>query len=118
MARKMENVELPTERRCTGRTCKVVKPSDDLSNEITVFTAKCCGACKKRVPGILKKANAVGLKVRLIDTDEVDLEKATPRDRKMFRRVEFVPHIDYMGHQIEEEELDQIIKTRAPKEAQ
>jgi thiol-disulfide isomerase/thioredoxin len=77
--------------------------------EITVFTAEWCGACKRRVPQILKKAQAAGLRVKLIDVDDAD-----PKYRKMLRRVKFVPHIDYMGHEIYEDELDLVCqKTKA-----
>lgn len=55
----------------------------------------------------MKKAQAAGLKVKLIDVDNVD-----PQDRKMLRRVKFVPHIDYMGHEIEEEEIDLLAKSK------
>jgi thiol-disulfide isomerase/thioredoxin len=92
---------------CVGNNCGIGNQSKLKSGEITVFTAKWCGACKRRVPQILKKAQAAGLKVKLIDVDSVD-----PQDRKLLRRVEFVPHIDYMGHEIEEEDLDLLAKSK------
>ena len=90
-----------------GMKCVTKNQGEINPNEITVFTAKWCGACKTRVPQILKKAQAAGLKVKLIDVDNVD-----PQDRKMLRRVKFVPHIDYMGHEIEEEEIDLLAKSK------
>ena len=90
-----------------GMKCETKNQGEINPNEITVFTAKWCGACKTRVPQILKKAQAAGLKVKLIDVDNVD-----PQDRKMLRRVKFVPHIDYMGHEIEEEEIDLLAKSK------
>jgi thiol-disulfide isomerase/thioredoxin len=90
-----------------GMKCVTKNQGEIHPNEITVFTAKWCGACKRRVPQILKKAQAAGLKVKLIDVDNVD-----PQDRKMIRRVKFVPHIDYMGHEIEEEEIDLLAKSK------
>ena len=87
--------------------CVIGNQEDENPEEITVFTAKWCGACKRRIPQILKKAQAAGLKVKLIDVDDADLE-----DRKMLRRVKFVPHIDYMGHEIEEEEIDLLGKSK------
>ena len=89
-----------------GMKCVTGNQSEENPGEITVFTAKWCGACKRRIPQILKKAQAAGLKVKLIDVDNADLE-----DGKMLRRVKFVPHIDYMGREIEEEELDLLAKS-------
>lgn len=84
------------------------------SQIVTVFTAKWCGACKSRVPEIVKRATAAGFEVKLIDID--DVENVEPKERKILRRVEYVPHIDYMGHEVEEEELDRICKANKAKE--
>jgi thiol-disulfide isomerase/thioredoxin len=89
-----------------GMKCLTGSQSEENPGEITVFTAKWCGACKRRVPQILKKAQTAGLRVRLIDVDNAGLE-----DGKMLRRVKFVPHIDYMGREVEEEELDLLAKS-------
>jgi len=76
--------------------------------EITVYTAEWCGACKKRVPQILKKAQAAGLQVKLIDWDN---DLSTKDKERLIKRVEFVPYIDYMGHEIEEDDLNLLINT-------
>jgi len=86
--------------------CITGNQAEDNPEEITVYTAEWCGACKRRIPQILKKAQAAGLKVKLIDVDKVD-----PQDEKMLRRVKFVPYIDYMEHEIEEEEIDLLTKS-------
>jgi thiol-disulfide isomerase/thioredoxin len=86
-----------------GTKCVIGKEEEENRGEITVFTAAWCGACKRRVPHILKKAQAAGLSVKLIDVDDAD-----PSYGKTLRRVKFVPHIDYMGHEIEEDEIDLI----------
>ncbi len=107
MARKKLGIEARTESKCTGNgfNCEVGKPEQEDKREITIFTAKWCGACKKRVPTILKKAQVAGLKVNLIDIDEVD-----PKFRKMAGRVQFVPQIDYKDREIDEDELDLLLK--------
>ena len=99
--------------KCGGNDLKCVISNSEVldSEKITVFTAKWCGACKRRVPQILRKARAAGLEVKLIDVDDVD-----PKDRKMLRRVEFVPHIDYLGHEIDEDELDLMCQSHRPEE--
>ena len=74
-------------------------------NKITIFTAKWCGACKQRVPQILKKAQEAGFQVKLVDIDD-----APPEEKKLLKHVRFVPHIDYMGHEIDEDELDRLCK--------
>lgn len=94
-----------------GMKCVIGNQADENPGEITIFTAEWCGACKRRVPQILKKAQAAGLKVELVDVDNAD-----PKYRKILRRVEFVPHIDYMGHEIDEEELDLICQRHKSKE--
>ena len=96
---------------CEGNSCGIGNQIES-PKEITIFTAEWCGACKERVPQIMKKAQAAGLKVNLIDIDNVD-----PKDKKkLLKRVEFVPHIDYMGKEIDEEDLDQLAKKTIPKE--
>jgi len=92
---------------------KLMNGKEGNSNEIIVYTAKWCGACKKRVPQIVKKAQAAGLQVNLIDWDE-DL---STRDRgRLIARVEYVPYIDYLGREIDEEELDSICLSQKPEE--
>ena len=96
---------------CEGNRCGIGNQIES-PKEITIFTAEWCGACKRRVPQIMKKAQAAGLNVNLIDINNVD-----PKDKKkLLKRVEFVPHIDYMGKEIDEEDLDQLAKKTIPKE--
>jgi thiol-disulfide isomerase/thioredoxin len=96
---------------CEGNKCGIGNQIE-CPKEIMIFTAEWCGACKRRVPQIMKKAQAAGLKVNLIDIDNVDLKDK----KKLLKRVEFVPHIDYMGKEIDEEDLDQLAKKTMPKE--
>ena len=82
-------------------------------NEVIIYTAKWCGACKKRVPKIMKKAQAAGLNVKLVDWDE-DL---STRDReRLITSIEYVPYIDYLGREIDEAELDSICLSQKPRE--
>ena len=90
---------------CETKTCRIGDKSKLRSEDVTVFTAKWCGACKQRVPQIVKRAQAAGLKVNLIDIDDADSQY-----RRMLSRVAFVPHIDYMGREIEEENLTNYVK--------
>lgn len=95
---------------CESNKCGIGNPTEENLQEILVFTAKWCGACKRHVPEILKKAETAGLAVKLIDVDNAD-----PKYRKTLKRVEFVPHIDYMGHEIDEEELNRICQNLKQK---
>ena len=82
-------------------------------SEIIFYTAKWCGACKKRVPKIMKKAQAAGLNVKLVDWAE-DL---STRDReRLITSIEYVPYIDYLGREIDEAELDSICLSQKPGE--
>jgi glutaredoxin len=94
---------------CEVNKCVIGNQAEENPREITVFTAKWCGACKRRVPQILKKAQTASLEVKLIDVDNAD-----PKYEKMLRRVHFVPHIDYMGNEINEDELDRICRSHKP----
>ncbi len=116
MKRKSKEVEQASAGTvCTSNDlgCAIGKPEASNSKKLTIFTAKWCGACKSRIPQILKKAQALGLKVKLVDIDNPDSE-----DKKMLKRVGFVPYIDYMGQEIDEDELDLMYKNREPKEAE
>ena len=76
-------------------------------NEVILYTAKWCEACKRRVPKIMKKAQAAGLQVKLIDWDE---DLSTLDRERLIARVEYVPYIDYLGREIDEEELDSMCR--------
>jgi glutaredoxin len=95
---------------CEGNKC-IIKNKEDESDKITVFTAKWCGACNTRVPKILEKAKTAGLKVNLVDIDNID-----PKYEKMAKRVQFVPYIDYLGHEIDEDWLDLLIQNKKTRE--
>lgn len=86
-------VSMIKEKNGAGKVPSEVQNSDSesLSSQITVYMAKWCGACKKRVPIILRKAQDAGLRVKLVDWDD-DL---SDEDReRLADEVEFVPFID------------------------
>lgn len=96
-----------------GMKCVIGNPARKNPKGITVYTAKWCGACKTRVPQIIKKAKAAGLEVKTIDWDE-DLTEI--QREKLQRRVQFVPYIEYMGKEINEEEIELINQPHKIKE--
>ena len=91
----------------------VIGNQEEASREITVYTAKWCGACKKHIPQILKKAEVTGIRVKLIDWDD---DLSDEERERLSERVEFVPYIDYMGREIDEEELDLICLSHKSEE--
>lgn len=70
--------------------------------KITIFHANWCETCKSIVPILVSRAEKVGVKIDLIDVDNV----AT---KSMCTHVKWVPYIEQNGSEISVDELLQLL---------
>jgi hypothetical protein len=102
--KKSDSVRIGTDAKtCTPISCEI---GSSQSPEFTIYTAKWCGSCRRFVPIIVKRIREAGLGVKLVDVDGLSIPELK------LRRVQFVPHIDYLGREIDEDELDRLIRSK------
>jgi hypothetical protein len=77
--------------------------------KLTIYHAKWCGNCKSVLPPLLSMAGKVGVKIDLIDVDNV----AT---KSMCAHVKWVPYIEQNGSEISVEELLHLLLELSEKE--
>jgi thiol-disulfide isomerase/thioredoxin len=67
-------------------------------DKITIYYANWCETCKKTVPNLMSMAEKVGLKIELIDVDNI-------YTKNLCMHIKWVPYIEHNGLEISVYEL-------------